>query len=251
MPVTGSKSISNNLSIRVKADGFSFLVTEGHSGDILHTQEFSLSSQQVLHEELALQLNAILGGEWKFTRVRVIIYGDSTYIPQQEFVADRLEQLYSVVFPAIDGSSQEVCFTHLPQLDIVVAFAMPMAVRKVVEAVCPEATFTSASAVILGRVATICKRQQLPDNALFAYVTPLQLFLFSVSQDKLKFANNFELDQPKDSLFYLLSVWKSLERDARRHYCYVAGETESMNYLAEALVPYLQNVEKLSISIEY
>lgn len=250
MPVTGSKSISYNLSIRVKADGFSFLVTEGHSGDNLLCEDFYPSQGQELHQLLAEKLRMPVLGQYSFSRVRVITYTNATSIPQQEFVLQDLSALYSTVFPKIDEEQDEVCYTHLPQLDIVQAFTLSRAVRSVVEELYPDATFTNASAMVLGRLATFCKRQQLPDNALFVYTTPRQLFLFSISADKLKFANTFPLDHPKDSLFYVLSVWKTLELRPRVHHCYIAGESDSVAYLTEEARKYLQYVEVLSLSFE-
>lgn len=250
MPVAGSKTISYNLSIRVKADGFSFLVTEGHSGDNLLCEEFTPSLGQELHQLLAEKLRMPVLGQYNFSRVRVITYTNATSIPGQEFVAQDLDTLYFTVFPKIDERLSEICYTHLPQLDIVQAFALPRAVRQVVDEVYPDATYTNASAMVLGRIATFYKREELPDNALFAYTTPRLLFLFSIAQDKLLFANTFPLDQPKDSLYFLLSVWKALELNPRRNHCYLAGESDSVAFLDSEVGKYLQNVHLLSLSIE-
>ena len=251
MQVTGNKPTYHNLSIRVKADGFSFLVTEGHSGDILLCEEFTPASAQPLHELLAEKLRLPVLEQYDFARVRVITFSDATCIPRKEFVAEELAQTYSVVFPQIDESLLEVCYTHLPQLDIVQAFTISRAVRQVVTEVYPDASFTNASAVVLGRIATYCKRQQVPDNALFAYTTPRQLFLFSICGDELRFANSFPLDQPKDSLYFLLSVWKTLDFNARRQQCYIAGEKDSVDFLASEARNYLQHVHTMSLTIEY
>lgn len=250
MPVTGNKSTYYNLSIRVKADGFSFIVTEGISGDNLLCLDYKVAEDKTMEEVLAEKLRIPELSTYKFTRVRVITSSDATCIPQQEFVSEQLESLYGIVFPKIDDMLLEVNYTHLPQLDIVMAFTISRAVRKAITEVYPDATFTNASAVVLGRIATFCKRQQLPDGALFAYTTPWQLFLYSVGNDKLLFANSFPLDQPKDSLYYLLSVWKTLNLNARRHQCYVAGESGSVEYLSEEAKKYLQNVNVMSLSME-
>lgn len=250
MLATGNKKAYYNLSIRVKADGFSFLVTEGNSGDILVCRDFPLDGGRPLHTLVAEKLALPEITSYHYARVRVVVMSDMTCIPQHEFVADNLTDLYNIVFPALDEQEYDVHYTHLPQLDIVMAFALSRSLREAVTHVYPDATFTTASAVVLGRIATCCMRQQLPDNALFAYTTPTSLYLYSVSQERLLFANSFNLDQPRDSLFYLLSVWKTMELNPRKHSCYVAGEEESVRYLKEALVPYLQNIEVLSISIE-
>lgn len=250
MQVTGSKSTYSNLSIRVTADGFSFLVTEGHSGDILHCQDYTSSEPSQLYTLLAERLSSDELKQYRISRVRVVTSSDATCIPQQEFVAGQLNTVYSTVFPPIDEALYEVSYTHLPQLDIVVAFTIPCALRQTVQSAYPDATFTNAFAVVLGRIATCCKRQNLPDDSLFGYVTPLQLFLYSIKGDELQFANSFPLSQPKDSLFYLLSVWKVLGFNARHQHCYLAGEEGSVEFLSQALAAYLQHVEVLPVSLE-
>lgn len=187
---------------------------------------------------------------YPIARVRVITYTDATCVPQQEFQSSELSELYAIVFPKVDEAKYEMCYTHLAQLDIVEVFTVAKDVLSTVREVYPEATFTNAFAVVLGRIATYCKRQELPENSLFAYTTPLQMFLFSLNQGKLQFANTFPLDQPQDSLFFLLSVWKTLGLDARKNHCFVTGEEDSVGFLSDALKPYLQNVEVLSVSIE-
>lgn len=250
MPVTGSKHTTYSLSIRLKADGFSFLVTEGFSGDKLLCRDCSLSEGQTLAEALTESLSSDELSNCPVTRVRVITNTDAMCIPQQEFNSDELRSLYSIVFPAIDEQSQEVCYTHLAQLDIVEAFTVPRDIMDCVRKIYPEATFTNASAVVLGRIATYCKRMQLPENSLFAYVTPLRLFLFSLNPGKLQFANSFPLDQPQDSLFFLLSVWKVLGLNARKNHCFIAGEDGSVEFLNDKLQPYLQNIDVMSVSLE-
>lgn len=250
MQVTGSKSTYSNLSIRVIADGFSFLVTEGHSGDILLCQDYTSSDPSQLYAMLSERLRSEVLSAFRFSRVRVITNSDATCIPQQEFAAEHLSDIYSTVFPPMDEERYEVCYTHLPQLDIVVAFSVERMLRETVQAAFPDATFTNAFAVVLGRIATYCKRQHLPEDSLFAYVTPLQLFLYSIKGDKLQFANSFPLSQPKDSLFYLLSVWKVLGFNARSQHCYLAGEEGSVEYLSQALAAYLQHVDVLPVSLE-
>lgn len=250
MQVTGSKSTYSNLSIRVIADGFSFLVTEGHSGDILLCQDYTASDPSQLYAMLYEKFRSEELSAFRFSRVRVITNSDATCIPQQEFVTEQLNAVYSTVFPPFDEALYEVSYTHLPQLDIVVAFTIPSALRQTVQSAYPDATFTNAFAVVLGRIATYCKRQNLPDDSLFAYVTPLQLFLYSIKGDELQFANSFPLSQPKDSLFYLLSVWKVLGFNARSQHCYLAGEEGSVEYLSQALAAYLQHVDVMPVSLE-
>lgn len=249
MPETGNKHIYYNLSIRVKADGFSFLVTEGSSGDNLHCSEHVVSEGQQVHELLAEKLNMPEIKQYGFSRVRIMTQTGATCIPMPEFCVEDLANLYDIVFPAHDKEHLEIGYTHLPQLDVVEVYLIPKDVRQVVMKVYPDATVTNANAVILGHFFTYSKRNQLPDNSLFIYTTPLLLYLFSIKDGKLSFANTYSLEQPQDSLFYVLSVWKLL-KFPRKNHCYVAGEDDSVAFLTDALLPYLPHVESLPISIE-
>ncbi len=250
MLVTGNKPTYYSLSIRVKADGFSFIVTEDTSGDNLLCEDFKPAEGQTLPALLEEKLQDPAYTLYPYGRVRATIYSDSTFIPQSEFDASQLPELYGIIFPKLDASTTSIAYNHLAQLDIVTAFPLRHDIRQAITRVYPDASFTCASSVVLGRIATFCKRQQLPDNAVFAYVTPTQLFLFSLCGEQLKFANTFPLDQPRDSVFYLLSVWKMLELNARHHHCYIAGENDSVDYLTEEARKFIQNVQTLTLSIE-
>lgn len=250
MLVTGNNTTYYNLSIRVKAGGFSFCVTEGNSGDTLLCEQTTVQEPLQLSQVLSEKLQDEKLKEYKFSRVRVIIDSDATCIPQKQFNHKDLQDLYNLVFPTIDSEKEEVCYTHLPQLDIVEAYTLPIDIRQAVTAIYPEASFTNSHAVVLGRIATFCKRQQLQDGGLFTYVSTNRILLFSIYQDKLQFANSFPLSQQSDAIFFLLSVWKELNLNARKDQCYVAGEETEVTQLTEQAKKYLQNVQTIELNIE-
>lgn len=251
MQVTGNNNTNYSLSIRVTADGFSFSVTEANSGDPLYAMHCGAAqlAGRTLAEALAEALKEDELHAYAYARVRVIMESNTTCIPRQEFNADALPALYSLVFPtSADARGEEVAYTHLPQLDLVLLYTIPAQVRETILATFPEASFTTSFAVVLGRIATYFKRRQLQDSNLFAYVTQRQLFLYSIAGDRLLFANSFLLqDDVRDALYYLLSVWKQLSLDALSHCCYIAGEKEYAAPFAEEVRKYLKIVQPVTL----
>lgn len=245
MPATGSNQIHYNLSIRVTAGGFSFFVTEAMSGDLMHREDFSKPEGESVGATLSQMLQRPTLQRHAYDTVRVVIDSDSTCIPLEEFHRDEITNLYKFVFSDADLDSNLVSYTLLPQIDVVEAYTVPRDVYDAVRAVYPEAAFTNSYATVLERVAQFCKRRNPIKRPLFAYVQQDQLFVFSIFQDQLLYANGFTLENNQNGLYFLLSVWKELGLDVRENTCFIAGEPTQANALISVARGYLLQVESM------
>lgn len=245
MPVTGNNHINYNLSIRITADGFSFFVTEVVSGDLMHREDFPKREEETLASTLSRMLLRPSIQRNVYNKVRVVIDSDSTCIPLDEFRREGLKDYYKLVFDNVDLEANNVCYTLLPQIDVVEAFSVPKDVCETVSAVYPDVVYTNSYATVMGRTAQFCKSRNLSSCPLFAYVQRAQLFLFSIFQDKLVFANSFTIEHEQNALYFLLSVWKELELDVHENPCFISGDPEPSKQLAEQARSYLLNVEQM------
>lgn len=246
MQVTGNNQIHYNLSIRVTAtDGFSFFVTEAMSGDLMHREDFAKREDELLHRTLAKAMVRPTIQRHDYDSIKVVIDSDSTCIPLEDFNRESLDELYEAVFHDVDLLDNEVCYTILPQLEVVEAFTVPRLIRETVSELYPEAVFTNSYAVVMERVANYCKQRPLATRPLFVYAQSNQLFVFCVFQDRLLFANSFSIDKDQNALYFLLSVWKELGLDVRENTCFISGDPEPVKQLATEARNYLLHVEEL------
>ena len=99
MPVTGNKSLLNySLSIRLCADGFSFLVYSLGSGQLLLQESLPCAADETLADALerGLQLPRIAGRHYE----RVVLYSTSpsTRVPLDEFRREDMLAVYRLTF---------------------------------------------------------------------------------------------------------------------------------------------------------
>lgn len=246
MQVTGSNQIQYSLSIRITADGFSFFVTEAYSGDLLHREDYQARGEEELFQTMTKAITRPTLTRQAFKNVRIVIDSDSTCIPAEQFRSDDLEALYQQVFSTTDIERQHVCHTLIEQLNVVEAFTIPKDVEALLQEHFPGAIVTNSYAMVMQRVADFCQRRNPSGQPIFAYVQSDQLFIFSIRDNQLLFANSFMVDKEQNALYFLLSVWKELNLDVRNDYCFIGGDPQPTQRLIEEARNYLLHVEQMN-----
>lgn len=243
MPVTGNNTSIYNLSIRITADGFSFFVTEAFSGDLMHREDFQMQEGETLSQTLAKMLIRPTIQRQSYNKVRVVIDSDSTCIPLDEFRREDLQSYYKLVFDNVDIEANNICYTVLPQIEVVETFAMPKDICAAIAEIYPDAIYVNSYAMVMERTIKFCKFRNPASCPLFVYIQNRQMFIYSIFQDRLLFANSFNLEHEQNALYFLLSVWKELAYDVYENICFIGGETGPSRQLAEEAKAYLQHVE--------
>ena len=243
MPVTGNNTSIYNLSIRITADGFSFFVTETISGDLIHREDFTIHEDEPLSRTLAKMLVRPTIQRLQYNKVRLVIDTDSTCIPLDEFKRDDLNTFYQLVFDNADLEANKVCYTVLPNLDVVELFTVPNDICDAISEIYPDVILTNSYATVMERTAAFCQRRNPANRPLFVYAQNKQLFVYCIYQNELLFANSFMVENGQTALYFLLSVWKELGLDVRENTCFIAGDPEPAKKLAEEARDYLLHVE--------
>ena len=248
MQVTGNNNqIHYNLSIRITADGFSFFGTEATLGDLMHREDFQCQDSEQLPRQISKMILRPTIQRHEYDNVRVVIDSNTTCIPLEEFRKEDLQKFFTIVFPNLDTQRELVCYTILRNLNTVQIYTVPRSIRIAISETYPDATYTNSHAVVLERVDDFSRRHEQPVKPLFAYAQRDQLFLFSIHQNTLLFANSFPIEdgEGKNALYYILSVWKSMGLNERENRCYISGDPEPAEKLAEEARKYLLYVEKI------
>ena len=245
MPATGNNQILHNLSIRITADGFSFLVTEALSGDIAYREDFKAPNTEQQLQLLTQHIASPALAHYIYNNVRVIVDSPTTCVPASEADHEDLPLLYQRVFSTTHTGQEHVCSTPIEALDTVLLYSIPNAIYYTLLQYYPEATLCSGYALVLQRMAAYCRQNPSPAQPLLAELTDKQLYVFSIHHDKLLFANSFQADNEHDALFFLLSVWKELQLDAHQNTCFIAGNTAEAKHLRDEVRNYILHVESL------
>lgn len=229
------------MSIRIVADGFSFVITDAHSGDVC-CRECYARENEPLSRTLVRKAVQSEACQYRLERVSVVIDSNSVCVPSEEFRPEDLQRHYALVYGDVDFKQHMLCYCVLPDLQVVEVFTVPADICAVVSKLWPDATYTNSCSVVLNHTASFCRQHSPEGNVLFAYLEGRQFFVHSISQGQLRYTNHFHVDEKQNALFFLLSVWKELSLDVFHDTCYLGGSSFAQQ-LADEARAYLRNVK--------
>lgn len=248
MPVTGNNPSLYELSIRIFADGFSFLVTQAGSGDLMHREDIrgveGDKASKALHEMLSSQQIK----RYIYNKVRAIIETPSTTVPSSVLENEKAEDLYLAVYPQADLLNNNLLCSQNSDLCVTELFTLPKSINKILLDAYPDIYITCPQICLLNHISQLSKQTKLMEtDCLFAHIQEQHLYIISLHQGKLRFANTFPADNIMNALFFMLSVWKELQLDAKQNACYISGNKQLAAQLSEKASQYILNIERIEI----
>lgn len=240
MPATGNKSIiSYRLSIRLCADGFSFLVNSNDSGQLLFCVNVHQTEGESLAESLerGLQQPRIKGRVYE----RVILYSTlpSTRLPLDEFRREDMLAVYRMTFAGTQIRYEDMRCQVLSALEVVEVFPLHSQVEQALHKYYPNALIQGIYGSMLERVAQMQQGSTMP--VAFNVVLDGDMMLIAVLKNgRLSYANVFKTKRDADRLYYTLLVWKILELDTWHDHCLLYGATDEFQKMVGQ---YLYNIQ--------
>lgn len=237
MQVTGSKSlIQNRLSIRIGADGFSFITTDATGRQLFAREDYPLAEGDNLLSALENVLSRPSISRPEYGEVLVLSDCESTRVPMDEFRSNEARALFRLTFGAIDVGSRTVRHDVLPALEVVELYTVDAAVEQLVARYYPQAQWRGYyGQMMLQAVQSVAAKER----KLFLVEERSSLFIFQLQGKKLLFANTFKADKISNKLFFLLSVWKLLELDQYADSCTMLNASEEFS---KEVSLYIKNV---------
>lgn len=250
MPVTGNNHIHYILSIRVTAGGFSFFVTEGFSSDMIYRDTTTCRS----HAEMLFMISEKLQGEKiksrEYDSIRVIVDAESTTLPASEYDEEKNKDVYRLIYSQTQLDDKHMCCVELPEINAVELFPIDEQLYDAITTIYPEAAFTNTFASVMERITHFSMLRDPEEQPLYAHINDGELFLYSIFKNKLIYANHFHLDDADNAPFFLLSVWKMLELDAHKNFCFISGKKQLASTLMNQATPFLENVEIIKYGLD-
>lgn len=247
MAVIGTSNIiaPHRLSIRLRADGFSFLTLTVPTGEVWRSEDFCLREGEPLVDTLAKALDNINPRDYE--SVETVLNTPSTRIPLEEFRRDELATLYRVVFPRFDMRRMDICYTILPSLELAEIFAVAQDVRRLLSARFPLGEYRNVQGQALERMAHHHRRVAQQPRALYAHIEDHTLFLVAFDGETLTFANTFEARRPADTLYFTLYTYQTLALDALSDPLILSGEEVPTEVLRSEARKYIKRVMSFDV----
>ena len=215
MPATGNKSYHPlSLSIRLRADGFSFFVCDLQTSSLIRGEHFLQSDNLSLADQLSRELSRPDYFNRQIDQCFVLVSTPSTRVPLEEFRREDATALYEFTFASTGKDFHRVAYNILPQLECAELFAIPTEIEETILQFYPTARFFASRAILMERLMLLEEDQPQDSARLYLCPEPEGFSLFAFDGRRLRFANTFQSAAVPDALYFILNVWKSLGLDA-------------------------------------
>ncbi len=248
MQETGNnQSRTYNLSIRLHADGFSFYGYDPATRDPVAMEDHAYREGESPAETLreAIAQSAVVRGR-NGPVVYGLVAGPSMQVPLECFRKEEAHALYRLTYAR--EKTGKTYYNILPHLEIAQIFTVDHEEERVLGQRFPGIRFYHSHTMILEKLWLLSRQDK---RKLYAYFDGKEVFVFSYREQRLRYANTFPADVAENAAYFILSVWKGLEMDARQEECMLLGGGDIKNATARLLSRYLQNVGNADASDIY
>ena len=218
------------MSIRLTADGFSLSVgsAPGGSRPLQAEERYGIAP-----ESLAMELHRALTRprivDYRYQRVELVADTPSTFLPLEDFRSSEVPSIYRLCFPQAEVRSEEIHYELLPSQEMVVLFTADARCVRTVHSLYPEAALRSFQGMLLEEAAEATRHTRGSGRHLFATIGRERMCICQTGKGTKPFACAYEAAHDSDRLYYILSVWKTLELDATRDVLHLQGASEELH----------------------
>lgn len=253
MPVTGSKSFTSyRLSIRFRADGFSFSVLNTLSGAVVQTDSFPVSEPSVAADVLRQALSKPYLMDYRFQSVEFVADTLTTIVPLEHFSKNDMLAYYRLCFPTMfnaQGSASNVSvadmqYQILSPVEAVMIFRLEQGLLRIVQECYPDVKVCCTDAQLLEHFAALQEKRPAPEVEsqcdVYIQVGDQRFFVAVFRRSRLLYAASQAADNDNDRTFLLLGIWKALELNAQRDACHLF---EASKELQKGIGEYILNID--------
>ena len=198
-----------------------------------------------------------LAGPWDSALVMTVT--PVLLVPAETFVAGAATSLYSHAFAVGADSGRtrrddKVMHTEIPSLGVVALFGVNRDLSVVMRDNIAEVTYMPAIVPVWDYLYH-CRGRLLSSSSqrrkLYGYFHDGMVDVFAFSHNRFRFSNTFDVNNSRDTAYFLLYVWKQLGYDQRRDELHIAGDVPQMQQTLDLLRRYVQNVYVINPAADF
>ena len=230
-------NLANRLTIRVGRSTLAMLQQTDGSDDIIY-EPFVVRSGVSMAANLRAAFKSCDLLLQPPPRVRVVLDSDVLMVPVEQFDEQTMEAMYNHAFP---GREQVMLFYNvLPDLNAVAVFSMSKDLHLVLDDHFRDVRLVTA----IQPVWRYMHQRSFTGvrYKLYAYFHEKRMEVFAFNQNRFKFCNSFDVNRPKDVVFFLLYVWNTLQLQAQYDELHIMGDIPGEQTVLDELKEYLRKV---------
>lgn len=235
------------LVIRISRQSLSFAAVQPGTETTFLFEPYTVKSGISMAANLreAFRNVDLLARQWD--RVMVVVDTEILLIPLDEYQQEDQEILYHHAFTHHQGD--KIFSTVLPSLNAVMLYNLNKDIQQVIEDHFPDVRYTHVCASVWQH---FHRRSFTGSNRkLFGYFHDKQIDIFSFAQNRFRFYNRYDTNNPQDAVYFLLYVWKQLGMDQHKDELYLCGNLPEESTLVENLQKYLRKAYTVNPSAEF
>ncbi len=239
MQGTGNnQSQAYHLSIRLHADGLSFYGCNPAAPGSAVTEHYKYADGEAPAETLkkAILQSSVIKRR-SASSVYCLVTGQSIQVPLEHFRKEEAHALYRLTYAC--EKPGKTYYNILPHLEIAQIFTVEHEVEHILCQYFHGIRFYHSHTMILEKLWILAQQDK---QQLYACFDEKEVFVFSYKDRKLCYANTFPADAADNAVYFILSVWKALELDARQGECFLLGNGPEKDRTTQLLGRYLQNI---------
>ena len=251
MPATGSKSFTPlSLSIRLRADGFSFFVCDVQSNTLIQGEHFAASDACSLAEQLQRELGRPEYFNRQIGQAYVLVCTPSTHVPLEAFRREEAVDLFSFTFPQQSMLDSRVAYTILPELESVELFAISRDVEDAILQYYPTARIFASRSMLIERLSRYADDNLSDCHYLFCCLADEGIEVITFANGRLRYANTFAEKQKTNIQYFVLNVWQMLGLEAESDRLIIVADEAypELKLLLQGFGLYLRNVDSIQPS---
>ena len=247
----GARVITMNhrtrLVIRISKQSLSFAAVQPSEETTFSFEPYTVKSGISMAANIreAFRNVDLLAKQWD--RVMVVADTEALLIPIDEYQQEDQETLYHHAFTHHQGD--KILSTVLPSLSAVMLYSMNKDLLQVIEDHFPDVRYTHVCASVWQHF----HRRSFTgmNRKLYGYFHDKKVDIFAFTQNRFRFYNRFDTNNPQDAVYFLLYVWKQLGMDQQKDELYICGQLPEEQTLIENLQKYLRKAYTVNPSAEF
>lgn len=232
------------LVIRIGTGSLSFSTTRQNQVEF---ENYPLNSGISLAANMREALRTSALPALDYQRVLVMVDTPVLMVPTDLFRQEQADTLYRHAFSMRD--QQVVRHAVQPDLNSVAVFATGRDLSTVLGEQYPEVRYTPVATPVWRHLHQ--RSYTGPHNKLYCYQHDRRLEVFSFADNRFKFYNAFVSNNPNDTLYYLLAVWKQLALQPEHDELYLVGQLTDGEALTEKARQFVKRVFLINPSGEF
>lgn len=238
---------SERMTIRAAKGSLAFAIPERMSDTQIAFEPYITKSGVSLAANLREAFKTVELLQKPTNKAKVLVDSPSLLIPLEEYNDEDNELLYMHSFPNTEGAT--ILSNILPDLNAVALFALNRDLKLVVEDHYKDVKYS----LLMRPVWDYLHHRSFVGNRrkLYVYFHDGVLEIFSFERDHFVFCNRYEGRRAKDSVYFILFVWKQLALDQLHDELFIVGDIPEKDMLLKALRTYVSVVVVINPSASF